>query len=432
MKGIQTNPTKLEFYPQSPAGGVQSSSASINQGLTDTVTSFRGGKDYTNGINETPQSLLLKQAEENSRSQYDNGHTFSSRKEEAYASHRRQILRGPGNAFYEGPIWIPPHPTATKLGAWGGLSWSSIVPKPIDMSQGQKLLALADPTRNPFSLVRAAGEAIRDFPAIPLKELKGFSGVGKGLGAVGSEYLNLVFGIVPTISDLVVLCQRIISFGNIVHQYEKDLGRIVRRKRGFPEQQSVSSTKVTGAFSSMPMSGPGNRTYYWKDSASCSYSEQLITTERYWFSGAFQYYVDPFLKELGPAGKAYQEASQVLGLDLSLHTIWELAPWSWLTDWFVNVGSIISVTEKIGRDSLVLRYGYLMRTTTQTMTTSLEGLTPLDGNNPTNISTVRRITTKERVRATPYGFGQNTQAFSAQQWAILAALGLTKAEKTLF
>jgi hypothetical protein len=38
---------------------------------------------------------------------------------------------------------------------------------------------------------------------------------------------------------------------------------------------------------------------------------------------------------------------------------------------------------------------------------------------------------KERVRATPYGFGLDLGSLNPRQWAILASLGLTRAPQRL-
>lgn len=42
------------------------------------------------------------------------------------------------------------------------------------------------------------------------------------------------------------------------------------------------------------------------------------------------------------------------------------------------------------------------------------------------------VSRKVRRAASPYGFGLNAEAFSPKQWAILAALGLTRAPGRLF
>jgi len=47
------------------------------------------------------------------------------------------------------------------------------------------------------------------------------------------------------------------------------------------------------------------------------------------------------------------------------------------------------------------------------------------------ISTSFRTTRKQRFRANPYGFARNPNSFSGKQWAILGALGLTKAPRRL-
>jgi hypothetical protein len=48
------------------------------------------------------------------------------------------------------------------------------------------------------------------------------------------------------------------------------------------------------------------------------------------------------------------------------------------------------------------------------------------------ISSLYRSERKERWKATPYGFGLNMAGFTDQQWAILAALGMTKSPRIAF
>jgi hypothetical protein len=48
-----------------------------------------------------------------------------------------------------------------------------------------------------------------------------------------------------------------------------------------------------------------------------------------------------------------------------------------------------------------------------------------------NTTTIFRRETKERIRATPFGFGLNLSALDARQWSILVALGMTKGDRAL-
>jgi len=38
---------------------------------------------------------------------------------------------------------------------------------------------------------------------------------------------------------------------------------------------------------------------------------------------------------------------------------------------------------------------------------------------------------KKRVKATPYGFGLDTDAFTPRQWAILGSLGISRGSRLL-
>jgi len=430
-KSGTTAATRLEFDPQFADRGVVESTIPYFQTLRSSVSSFRGKRDVGDVV-ETPGAIIKMNAENNSKPRYDTGHPFNARREELYTSHRRVVIRGPLGAFYEGPLLAGVDiPSGYKN--FGGSTWDSIVPPAIDLAKGTTAIAKCEPTRNPFSLNRAVTEAFRDFPEIPLKALVGSRSRHEAAQNLGSEYLNVVFGILPTVDDIVSLCKRVINFSHVLDQFQRDIGRPVRRTFAFPETTSYkSSSGKSSRIGDGYVVGPQARYNFWKDGVPYKYTTEETYTEKYWFAGAFEYYLDPLLEKLGPAGDFVAKADQVLGLGSSIHTLWQLAPWSWLVDWFFNIGDLISVSEKLANDSLVLRYGYLMRTSSYTNVATTSGMTPLSAGIPTSVSTTRRVTVKERVRSTPYGFGVSTNAFSEQQWAILAALGLTKAPKILF
>lgn len=105
-------------------------------------------------------------------------------------------------------------------------------------------------------------------------------------------------------------------------------------------------------------------------------------------------------------------------------------PFSWLVDWFVGIQRSLDLYSAFESDGLVMPYGYLMKKSTRTTIVSLGKLTHVSGFTK-QLSSSFRIVRKERVRATPFGFGLNTSSFSAKQWAILAALGLTRSYHVL-
>jgi len=103
-----------------------------------------------------------------------------------------------------------------------------------------------------------------------------------------------------------------------------------------------------------------------------------------------------------------------------------------LVDWFVDVGSMLSTASLLSSDGLVLRYGYLMQHTRHTKTYRVtDGFQFNNGSRSGPVTNTLHRETKERVKATPYGFGLSLTGLSTRQWAILGALGLTKAPRIL-
>ena len=112
---------------------------------------------------------------------------------------------------------------------------------------------------------------------------------------------------------------------------------------------------------------------------------------------------------------------------MTLDRIWQLIPFSWLVDWFLNVRKSLDLYEKVKDDSLVINYGYVMGKTVQTV---IQETKVTANTGATSIKSVRSVylsTRVERLRANPYGFILPTNVtLNAQQWAILAALGITR------
>jgi hypothetical protein len=154
-------------------------------------------------------------------------------------------------------------------------------------------------------------------------------------------------------------------------------------------------------------------------------------TEQYSFSGAFSYYFENGSDPIEKLKGYEQRINALLGVRvLTPEVLWELAPWSWLADYFANFGHLATNVTRFSQDGLVMKYGYLMRHSVSTRTYTQNGVAFRSGG-PGPFAITLKLERKERVRATPFGFGLNPNSFTTRQWAILAALGLTKAPRTL-
>jgi len=293
-------------------------------------------------------------------------------------------------------------------------------------------------------------ETLRDLPRIPLagKNL-GFNRRGDDLGIhwdkipsfVGDDYLNYVFGVAPTVADVLKICQAVVSLSDNLIQINRDAGQYVRRRFDFPVTRSARIIARDDSGDNIPsgahlFGGVGGNfvntnffATYADGRGNASLSEER--TERYYFTGAFSYYLESVSTPGGAIARGAQYARLLLGVQgLTLDLAYQLVPFSWLLDWFANVGDLFSNATSFSQDNLVLRWGYLMRETRIKRTYYHTGIRFRTG--PTGpITMTEEFTQKLRKKATPYGFGLNPNSFSEGQWAILIALGLTKGDRTL-
>lgn len=385
-----------------------------------TTTSFRSNR--ASGValeyQQARDEILSRGHSGNSYSRpYDTGHEFSSTKQELLLSHKNVTWTSWYGHTYTGPLFCVYD---------SGSPWID-PPKSNLILAGTQAIERTVPTNPVAGMSTFLGELREGFPSLMgAASLGRFDNIPKKLGG---EYLNYQFGWVPLVSDLKKFLYAAQNSTRIFEQFQRDSGHHVRRRYFFPDESSVTSP--------ISVSNTLGNTYL--DATTWGYpgrlgssTKTISTKKKTWFSGSYTYYLDQGTDILSKMRYYEQQANHLLGTRITPEVLWELAPWSWLLDWYADIGSIISNASALQQDNLVMRYGYLMQTSITEVVYRHTDIPSLHGGwTPGAVVNTFRTTRKERIRATPYGFGLDTDLFTGSQWAILAALGMTKAPKTL-
>jgi len=328
---------------------------------------------------------------------------------------------------YEGPV-LPQAPSDFQFPPYADSSDGDL------REWGRKAIALSSPVNPAANVSTFLGEFLSEgLPHSVGSALKHIQTLNpKNLLKAGSEeHLNVVFGWLPIFSDLRSIHSSLQNAQKIIDQLDRDSGKMVRRGWKFKPEVTSDITAV-----SADRYGP------WTDgSSSLMFSQskpprgqvmrESKTTRTRWFSGAFTYYVPP----VGPNGFTTDQlarkiilAQKVLGAGASPADAWNLLPWSWLVDWFSDIGDFAKNLDAVILDNQVLVYGYMMEHTVSSYTYTLVGPYYYHDNSvgpvPPSVTLVSE--TKRRISASPYGFGLTLGGLSTLQKSILGALGFTR------
>jgi len=349
---------------------------------------------------------------------------------------RRSRIQSPGT--FRDFVFTAGDPEADKLGNWGRLKytggqiangyvwdsplpqyWPGVVSDMPDRSEvklstyGPKGFDSLSPLKPKASIAQFLVE-LRQLPTLPFRHLD----LVRFYKQLGSEYLNVEFGWKPFIKDLKAFCKAVLDFDAIYQQLHRDSGRPIRRKgEVFKTSDSQSVEEVSSA--NVDWNSPNGTYYHYQEATGGSYHSVRTTLteyqQRYWFSGSFTYW----LPAHDSAKYRLLLLRVVYGVDLTPRLLYELMPWSWLIDWFTNVGPVISGLQEQYLDGLVAPYAYIMGHYRKKVTTTVVG--PL-----CTAQTIDLWEVKAREPATPYGFGLQAGDFTDKQNAILAALALSR------
>jgi len=242
---------------------------------------------------------------------------------------------------------------------------------------------------------------------------------------LGSGYLNIVFGWVPTLSDLEAFVKTLIRLDQILYYSD-----VERRRR---------STGKNTKFSEFKYSPAGNeRNPYRGDSVTSntghgwlSPTVRLYTTEDYQLSARYSR-----MKPTVASDDFISRADELLNSDIpnavrrtgiiNDTAWWDIIPFSWLFDWIAHIGQALENYSAFGRRYNV-DYAYITRKTNFVVERGVQESTRTHQLDWSSKRAVTVVTHTSRKRASPFGIGVEWPNLSSAQIAILTALGFTKA-----
>jgi len=322
-------------------------------------------------------------------------------------------------------------------------------------NDGTHFWRLARPGNPAASLGQFIAE-LREMPSIPrLKD------AFRTLRGAGSEILNVQFGILPFWNDLVQVYNLQRRLSKKLEDISRNNGKTLHRKRGDKVSTDLYSESASwdlnhpdtwpggigpqdwlaGLISSPdypyvpslgltadPWGGHGA-----PDGYGCTVKYRLTQTVERQFVGNFYYYIP----DVGSDRWTRKATNALFGALPNASTLYSVIPWSWLIDWFSNVGDIISNACENAVENELVTDAYMMRTESFSAHADVtfdippyvnggsgDPLVMNGGMAKASFELTRSM--KLRQPATPYGFGIDYSSLSVKQIAILLALGFSR------
>lgn len=336
---------------------------------------------------------------------------------------------------YKGPIY--PNYSNRSTAPSGG-DQTAFMSNAHLIAYGTRGIARSIPTMPLFNVGQLAGE-LKQVPRLfnPLMWKKTVDSIrrspswqkAKKAGQDASdEYLNYQFGWRPFLKDLGDFLDVTDDLEKRVKFLLKNSGKTTRRKRVLSESKTQMPSVL---LSNNSFGSPVLHNDFYLQTGKL-YLETTFT-EKVWFSGGFTFLLEGNGNLADP--KTRNHIRRMLNSSgLNPDTAWNLAPWTWALGWIGSSSDFSRNVQHFSQDGLVMRYGYIMRSLTQTDTYVLQGLQfreKIEGPSESYLTQTVSYLRKQRMRATPFGFGLIPGSFTPRQWSIIAALGISNMPRQL-
>lgn len=294
------------------------------------------------------------------------------------------------------------------------------------LAKATQLMRSMRPTKPEFELARFIGE-LRDLPRVT--ELLQFQAlVPKNWGG---SYVGYQFGVAPTHQDLMKAAEAVMQSDKIVREFAEQAKSIVSRRR---KLQLASDSSEGSSLIGMGLQGAVNvgpvavyRSLGSSTSRSLKCDTYLGYNRELRVFADFEFYVaDPY-GYTSRMDSYMANAQKLLGSGTSLATIWNLTPWTWLSDWFLDIGSLLRYQQDVADNGLAARRSGFTIEDTYTASATLGSYSTSAYSNTLLGATTATCVEKRQWRyaSSPYSMAFNWD-LSDFQTAVLAALGISK------
>lgn len=295
----------------------------------------------------------------------------------------------------------------------GATGWNRARPGQPTAGLGQALAEMRDmprtlqktaaDMRNIAKSVGGSGRAIRDLI--------------RPSGA-GSSHLNIQYGWLPFISDMRRMAEAYVRMDKAISELRRHNGKWLRRRRTVKhvvENEVLVNTNVTAV-------APVLNSYFYSTTGGQVIGTNHVEANKLqhdWFVGKFRYWIP----DIDTPAWSRKARRTLYGLSISPSLLYEITPWSWLIDWFTNLGDIISNLDNELAENLAAQYAYVMSHNSYSID---QVSTMLTDDGLITVKASHGYESKARMPACPFGFGLTEDLLSIRQWSILGALGLSR------
>jgi len=236
---------------------------------------------------------------------------------------------------------------------------------------------------------------------------------------LGKDYLNAKFGWESFLRDVCGTVDAAAKSNKAINQFLRDSGKLIRRRYDFPD---VRTNDTPNSRNQDSPGDPGPVNIFFDTNSHGTITTTGNSIQKIWFVAAYTYFIpmgDDFESQR-IRGEAVRH--KLFGLRVDPDLLYQVAPWSWLFDYFGNMGDAVRNFSAFGHDNLTAKYAYIMCSVEAHKTYTWTGVS-IRGK---QVATSCTCSTMTYARGRGSAFSFLASSLNPKQVAILGALGFSR------